>query len=163
MLHILFLCTGNTCRSPMAEAIYGQVSEKYSIKSIFSSAALGFCNNQEVSPNAVIVCNEIGLDISKHKSRILRYHDIEITDIFVVMTQSHAEALMSAGVPKSKIYILGNGISDPYGSDIATYRKCRNEISKGIEELCKIIRKRLDNNTLKDNNNGQYNNNRNEA
>ena len=55
MLHVLFVCTGNTCRSPMAMAIYEQKSREYGISSIFSSAALGFISNSGVSRNAQLV------------------------------------------------------------------------------------------------------------
>lgn len=145
MLHVLFVCTGNTCRSPMAMAIYEQKSREYGISSIFSSAALGFINEEFVSPNAALVCNEIGLDLSHHRPRPLRERDLYVCDIFVVMTPLHAETLLSIGIPKEKIYILGGGIPDPYGSDLATYRRCRKTIEEAIDELCRIIKKKIDN------------------
>ena len=105
MLHVLFVCTGNTCRSPMAKAIYAEKSVEYGISSICSSAALGF-GEGVVSPNSVEVCREIGIDISDHRPRVIRERDIAITDVFVVMTEMHAQTLMGMlGVPMSKIYI----------------------------------------------------------
>lgn len=156
MLHVLFVCTGNTCRSPMAQGLFEHISIKYNIKSMFSSAGLGFCGNSSVSSKAVTVCNEVGVDISRHKPRTLREYDIEITDIFVVMTETHAKALIDIGVPKNKIYVLGGGIPDPYGYDLLTYRHCRNMISDGLEEFCKILRHKMDNGTIKENNNEQH-------
>ena len=133
----------------MAMAIYEVKSREYGISSIFSSAALGIVSEEGVSKNAEIVCNEIGIDIAHHKPRPIRERDINITNIYVVMTHSHAETLMMIGVPKEKIYILGGGVPDPYGSDIATYRKCRLFIEKSIDEFCQILRKKIDDGTLK--------------
>lgn len=141
-MRILFVCTGNTCRSPMAKGIFAKEAQKYGIKAVFSSAALGFCSESGVSKNAVQVCNEIGVDISDHKPRIIRERDIAITDIYVVMTQSHAQTLMSIGVPQEKIYILGGGIPDPYGSDLVNYRRCCKAIEHAIDVFCRLLIKK---------------------
>ena len=77
--------------------------------------------------------------------RIIREHDIEVADIFVVMTNYHAETLKSVGVPSRKIYILGGGIPDPFGMDLVTYRLCRKYIEEAIDEFCKYLLKNYKN------------------
>ena len=54
------------------------------------------------------------------------------------MAENHAMALVSAGVPKQKIYIMG--ISDPFGGSVEVYRKCRDEIQQSCEKLYKKIK-----------------------
>lgn len=134
-MNIMFICSGNTCRSPMAEGIFKKLygdNQKFNVK----SAGLATSDGLPISNNSIQACKEIDIDISKYTSNSLKYNDIESTDLFVVMTETHKMILnMHCGVPKEKIHILGGGISDPYGYDIDVYIKCRNQIYDGIVKL----------------------------
>ena len=136
-MKILFVCTGNTCRSPMAEGIFKKLTQGDESISC-SSAGMSFCDGDAVSENAVIVCKEIGVDISGHRSKAICRDDVNEYDVFAVMTENRAMTLVSAGVPKERIYIMG--ISDPFGGSVEVYRKCRDEIQQSCEKLYKKIK-----------------------
>ncbi len=129
-MKIIFVCTGNTCRSPMAE---GYLKSK--AISHLTVESRGLCSGGDrVSDNSAAVMEELGIDIKNHISRGISALDLD-ADMFICMTASHANALIGAGVPKEKVSVLGDGISDPFGMDEATYRRCRNEIIDAIDEL----------------------------
>lgn len=136
-MHITFICTGNTCRSPMAEGIARKIiAEKYPEAQItLSSAGLNTFNGSPASQNSIDVCREIGIDLLEHRSRRINQEIADNTDIFAVMTQSHADFLRRCGVPSNKIELLGNGIPDPFGGDIEIYRRCRDSITNAVEGL----------------------------
>ena len=69
MKKVLFVCTGNTCRSPMAEGIFNKLATEYGIDAVAESAGLNTKNDLPVSENAVKACAEIGIDIRGHKSK----------------------------------------------------------------------------------------------
>ena len=129
MKKVVFVCTGNTCRSPMAE---GYLKEKNKKGLEISSRGLA-ADGSPVSENSAIVMRELGIDISSHISKQMSYTDAEENHIIVCMSSSHADVLEALGVDKLKIHVLG--ISDPFGGDTDEYRACRDEIIKGIDEL----------------------------
>lgn len=120
MKKILFVCTGNTCRSPMAAAIF----KSFGIKAKVDSAGL-FADGSDYSEKAVTALQEIGIDISGGVSRLFRYEDLSADYIFC-MSESHKQMLLTIGADGDKIIVLD--VCDPYGMDIEAYRACRDEI-----------------------------------
>lgn len=132
-MNILFVCSGNTCRSPMAEG-YLKSLDLEGVK--VSSAGLqagGF-----VSENSVAAMADIGIDISNHVPRQITREMINKTDKIICMTATHKAMLELSGVG-GDISVLGFGISDPYGSDIDGYIACRNEITNEIDKIINRI------------------------
>lgn len=133
-MNILFVCTGNTCRSPMAEGLFKKILADKNIKNIScSSAGLFAMTGDEVSQNSVKACERFAVDISDHRARRITSYILDETDKFVCMTNEHAASL-SLYVPSEKIIVLGGGIADPYGGDLETYIICANLIRTALNE-----------------------------
>ncbi len=130
MMNIIFVCTGNTCRSPMAE--YYLKSKNLNGVCVTSR---GFSGGESANENSVLVMSEAGIDISGHISKCITAEDIKTADKIICMTASHKQLLISLGTNENKIHVLGNGISDPFGCDKDVYRKCRDDIFTAIDEL----------------------------
>ena len=136
MKNILFVCTGNTCRSPMAKAIFEQLQAERRLDGYESdSAGLAASPGDAASANAVEVMAEWGIDLVSHRSKAVTGELLEQVDIIVAMTPSHKFALESAGVPEEKIIVLQQGIMDPYHGSIEVYRNCRDQIKAALERL----------------------------
>lgn len=136
-MHITFICTGNTCRSPMAEGIARKIAaEKYPDQDwTFSSAGLAAFNGSPASRHSIDVCGERGIDLSAHRSQRLNPEIAAKTDLFAVMTAGHAQILRQCGIPAEKIAVPDGEIPDPYGGDEEEYRDCRDEITRAVEKL----------------------------
>lgn len=129
-MNIIFVCTGNTCRSPMAEGYLK--SKNLDDVTVISR---GFSAGEPANPKSISVMNEVEIDISNHVSNCITANDIKYADAIICMTESHKQLLMASGCDKNNIYVLSGGIPDPFGCDIDTYRKCRNSIFAGIDKL----------------------------
>ena len=139
MKKILFVCTGNTCRSPMAEAVFNDIANKRGIECCAFSGGL-FADGSAISDNAKTVLADIGIDTSGHISRTVRKEDIESADYVVGITLRHAGKLISEFPEFSdKIYAFPKDISDPFGGNCEVYKKCLCEITDGIEIIIKEL------------------------
>ena len=143
-MKILFICTGNTCRSPMAKELFKAFLKSKNINNInCDSAGISAKNNEPAAKNAIKALRDIDIDLSSHKAKNIFDIDLKKYDLFVTMNFTHYEILKSFGIPNKKIYVLGNQIQDPYNGDIDTYIKCRNNIDKALPSLYKYLESKL--------------------
>ena len=134
MKRILFVCTGNTCRSPMAEGIFKKILADRGVKGVeCSSAGLFAMTGDSACYNAVKAAERFGVDISTHRARRITSYILDETDEFVCMTREQAASL-SLYVPTEKVTVLGGGVPDPYGGDLETYIICANAIKAALAE-----------------------------
>ena len=133
-MRVLFVCTGNTCRSPMAEGIFNRLSE--------GAFSRGLCvGGERVSENAVKAMQKLGIDISAHVSRQLCGEDIAESGLVLTMTHAHKAAILFAYPEASdKVFSLGEyaggkDVCDPYGGDEAVYEECARELYVYIERI----------------------------
>lgn len=134
---ILFVCTGNICRSPMAVALMQAQArargddEKYRIE----SAGTWGVDGQPASTNAQLVMQKRGLSLDQHIARTVSPELVEQADLILVMTRSHRDAL-AAEFPgaRRKLHIMSElggleyDISDPYGHSLETYETCAADL-----------------------------------
>lgn len=139
MKKILFICSGNTCRSPLAEGLFKKYLEDNNITDIeVSSAGLSVFPGDEVSVNSALVAMNRGVNISLHRARRLNSQHLAETDLFVCMTEAHANAL-SRYCDSSKIMVLN--VPDPYGREVEIYEECANSIEKEFPQILERIGK----------------------
>lgn len=131
---IVFVCTGNTCRSPMAQAVAEQRWPLYS----FESAGLAATSGRPASTEAIRVAEERGLPLTSHRSRPLTRELIEKADRVYTMTAGHRDALLDLFPEhESKIQTLlaSQDVADPYGGSRDVYADCLDQLEQAIAEL----------------------------
>ncbi len=141
MKKITFVCTGNICRSPMAEYILrsrlGSESE-WEVASAGTFAGDGY----PASRAAVEVLQEWGIDASGHKSQLLTYDLVDESDVIVVMTSGHLLHIVTMFPDaEEKVFLLksfnndDSDVKDPIGASVDVYRMIRDEISDAMPGL----------------------------
>ena len=148
--NLIFVCTGNTCRSPMAEGLLRERLGPTSNWDI-SSAGVYADDGWPVSENSVQALQEKGIDISPFTSRALTSDLLEHADLLITMTQGHREAILQFS-PESerKVFLLKSfgvaqcaaDISDPVGQPLERYRQVRDEIDAALPDLILMMMER---------------------
>ncbi len=141
-MNILFVCTGNICRSPMAEGYFNFLCSDLGKSYKAESAGIYTENNLSASQNAVSAMLDLDIDISNHKSRRITETIVNNADLIIVMTKSHKKALISYfHIDSSRIFLLhkfdglDKDVFDPYGGDLKTYKVCFNDMKKALDNL----------------------------
>ena len=149
MKTILFICTGNVCRSPMAEALFRHaIKGRGEFRAI--SAGIGAMDGQPPTPHSVRAMRELGVDISGQRSRMLTTELVRSADIILGMTHGHVDTIaLLYPAAAEKTFLLREfdetlepyekDISDPIGSPYEIYVECRDQIEQGIASLLKFM------------------------
>ena len=139
-MNILFVCTGNTCRSPMAKALFEKMLDDNDISGVkVKSAGIATVEGDPATEEAVEVLKKYDLDISDHKTLLFDDELGEWADVIYVMTDGH-RATMHDLYPEiiDKVKLLTeeeDGIEDPYGMPIESYERCAEEINLALVPL----------------------------
>ena len=134
---IIFICTGNTCRSPMAEGLFRAHGGEDKTGLTAASAGLFTQDGMPASQNAVAAVAELGADITAHRSRMLTPDMAQDAHYLVCMTGAHYDRLCELFPDcADKVFtLLPEDISDPFGGDLETYRRAAAEIDKGVRSI----------------------------
>ncbi len=136
-MNIVFVCTGNTCRSPMAEGIAKDALAKLpqGEKVHVTSAGLAANEGDAATPHSVKVCADHGIDISQHQSKPLTMTLLAAADKIITMTHGQAMALHRFMPERAEDVIPLHAdfdVSDPFGGTEGLYESCFIQIQEGI-------------------------------
>ncbi len=155
MFRVMFVCTANVCRSPMAEVILENIVKEHHLEDQIEveSSGIWASDGQPASELSRLVARENGLDLSSHRSQSVTPQLVKSSDLILCMTPSHKRDLLNI-FPHfdNKIFTLkeygrenppqNNAIADPIGMNLNFYRSIFREIESEIKRIWPLIQNR---------------------
>ena len=150
---VLFVCTANVCRSPMAEALFGVLAAESGLPCVARSAGVAALVGQPIAPHARQALEEVGVFAEGHRARQVDEAMLEESDIVLAMTAEHAALLRRLSEPSSmKVHTLlgyanrrtdAEGIPDPYGQSMTVHRASVRQLLHHLSVLCKRLKEEM--------------------
>jgi protein-tyrosine-phosphatase len=143
-VNVLFVCTGNTCRSPLAEAMMRRLLVDRRVEGItVASAGTGAWAGAPASEGSYLVALEDGVDLSAHRARALTPDVAGSADLILTMSRSHRQRLSELGYG-DRTFLLGEyagrsgaaaEVDDPYGGSLTDYRDACTQLKELLGEV----------------------------
>ncbi len=127
---VLLVCSGNTCRSAMAEVMMRNLATEW----VVESAGVAAADGEPAADNAIAALAEMGLDLSGHRARRLTLEMVLHADTILAMERRHLERILEmdpSAAPRART-LAESDIADPFGGSIEAYRRARDQIQQAI-------------------------------
>ena len=135
-MNLLFVCTGNTCRSPMAQAIAEKILRDKGLDAKADSAGIYALPGQSVSANSKLALEKLfGISPFDHTAKPLTKALLQEADLVIAMTEHHKALIAQAFGETEKVISMPVSVGDPFGGTPALYEACAKSIAEGIETL----------------------------
>jgi protein-tyrosine phosphatase len=152
VVRVLFVCTGNTCRSPLAAAALREALGPDAAHVDVSSAGTAAWEGQPASEGTRDTAARAGIDLSAHRSRRINPSLVQAADFVFVMEPLHRVALEAVDAPGERVHVLseypepgepGLPVSDPFGASREAYEECWRRIRLHVRRITPVVRDAL--------------------